>query len=637
MPGDNLSDLAETAAPDQAVVRVPEPALPPQSGVPDPPLQPVEAISDLLGLDDSIPTQRDALVEARDALELERQRYQDLFDLAPDGYLVTTPEATIHEANRTAAAMLGAGQLELAGKPLLVFVPEERRAEFREQLRRLERASAAQEWEAVLRARTGVQLHVSIRVTAVRDLAGRPVYLRWLLRDVTEKRRAEEQVRRLNAELEQRVLARTAELEQSNRQKDELLRREHAAREEAEASSRRFRFLSEVGAVLAESLDYSSTLSQVARLAMPYLGDWCIIDAAAEDGSIHRVTVAHADPADADIAADLEQRYPPDWRAAHGAPRVLRTGEPELLREVPDDLLVEVARDPEHLEILRALGLRSAIIAPLVARGRTLGILSVSTTRTPRSYGEQDLALVTELARRVALALDNARLHSATEKQLAELMNAEDELERKQERIEALNDRLRRSVTETHHRVKNNLQVIAAMIDVRLMDGGSSIPTTELRKIGESVRTVAAVHDILTAEAKSEGDVRFVSAEAVLEKVISLVPLGGRRVTVQVEDVRLPARQVTALALVVNELFSNAVKHGGDEIHLHLETQAGFAMLSVSNNGPGFPPEFDPRRAANTGLELVESLSRWDLGGHTRYENRQEGGARVVITIPLPG
>jgi two-component system, sensor histidine kinase PdtaS len=108
-----------------------------------------------------------------------------------------------------------------------------------------------------------------------------------------------------------------------------------------------------------------------------------------------------------------------------------------------------------------------------------------------------------------------------------------------------------------------------------------------------------------------------------------------------VQDARLPVRQGTSLAVLVNELVSNAVKHGRGDIGLSFGMLPGSngsgprARLEVTDQGPGFSPDFDPAKAANTGVELIESLGRWDLQGEVEYANRPEGGARVVVTFPL--
>ncbi|MBI3910554.1 MAG: SpoIIE family protein phosphatase [Armatimonadetes bacterium] len=191
---------------------------------------------------------------------------------------------------------------------------------------------------------------------------------------------------------------------------------------QAQAAQRRAAFLAQAGRLLATSLEYEVILQNVARLAVPEIADWCAVDALEEDGSVRRRAVAHADPAKERLVWRLERRYPPDTSRSHQPiVQTLRTGQPQLLPEVTDALLVATALDTDQLQTLRALGLRSAMFAPLVSRGRRLGVIVFGLAESGRRYGPDDLALAEELARDVALAVDNARLYR-TQKQIAHML-----------------------------------------------------------------------------------------------------------------------------------------------------------------------------------------------------------------------
>ncbi|HVE78470.1 MAG TPA: ATP-binding protein [Gemmatimonadaceae bacterium] len=177
----------------------------------------------------------------------------------------------------------------------------------------------------------------------------------------------------------------------------------------------RERLLATASAVLASSLDYETTVQRVAELAVPGFADWCsveVVNVATE--RLQQLAVAHADPARVQWARELNRRYPPLPDAPRGSPAVVRTGRTEHYADITDEQLVAGARDPEHLAIVREVGFRSAISAPLTARGRTLGALTVVTTaESGRRLTEAEVPVVEELARRAALAIDNARLYAA--------------------------------------------------------------------------------------------------------------------------------------------------------------------------------------------------------------------------------
>ncbi len=173
----------------------------------------------------------------------------------------------------------------------------------------------------------------------------------------------------------------------------------------------KLRFLAEASAELARSLDYEQTLAQVAQLAVPGFADWCAISLE-QDGVLRTLAVAHRDPAKVDLALQLQQRYPADPDAPGGAYEVLRTGEPLLVPEISDELLAASAVDEEHLALIRRLELRSGLTVALKARGRTFGTLTWVNGHAGRRFDSSDIAFGEDLARRAAVAIDNAYLHS---------------------------------------------------------------------------------------------------------------------------------------------------------------------------------------------------------------------------------
>jgi PAS domain S-box-containing protein len=180
---------------------------------------------------------------------------------------------------------------------------------------------------------------------------------------------------------------------------------------EPKAREQSLRFLAESGAELASSLDYRHTLRRVAELAVPGLADCCIVDVI-EEGNLHQLALVHVDPSREPLVTDLETRYPVDPAEAHSAVgEVVRTGRPMMVPEVTDELLREITRDDEHMAAVRNLGMRSLIIAPLIARGRTLGAVTLIMDVSGRRYGEMELDTARGLADRAAMAIDNARLY----------------------------------------------------------------------------------------------------------------------------------------------------------------------------------------------------------------------------------
>jgi PAS domain S-box-containing protein len=222
-----------------------------------------------------------------------------------------------------------------------------------------------------------------------------------VVRDVSAQHEAEaERARLLRDALTSRAQAEAAQI------------RAEAAHAEAEAGRRRTEFLARAGARLAAvTTDYEATLREVARVAVPGIADWCTFTLVGENGALRTVAVAAADPVLERVAAEMSERYPPRADAPTGAALAIRTGQSQLVREVPEGLLEQVAQDDEQLAFLRRLGLRSGITVPLRTRGRTVGALTFVAAESGRRYGEEDLRLAEILAARAALAVENARLY----------------------------------------------------------------------------------------------------------------------------------------------------------------------------------------------------------------------------------
>jgi PAS domain S-box-containing protein len=172
----------------------------------------------------------------------------------------------------------------------------------------------------------------------------------------------------------------------------------------------REQFLAEASALLAESLDYAETLQRVADLAVRVIADWCGVDILTANGALQSVAIAHVDPEKVALAREFQRRYPPDLDGGSAAMAALRAGRPLLVPEVTEAMVAASAVDAEHLRLLRALGMRSVLVLPLVARGRALGRMTLISSSPERRYGEEDRAFAEELAHRAAVAIDNARL-----------------------------------------------------------------------------------------------------------------------------------------------------------------------------------------------------------------------------------
>ena len=247
--------------------------------------------------------------------------------------------------------------------------------------------------------------------------------------------------------------------------------------------------------------------------------------------------------------------------------------------------------------------------------GYPLGTLCVLDYQ-PRELTDAQQTALAALGRQV-MALIEARLHAAE--------------------IALLNERLHSLITESHHRIKNSLQVLAALIELQQPDAGGNVAHTEFVRVGQHIRGLSTIHDLLTLSSKTDTDISSLQADELVYKLLQAMEglFGTRQIHHQVAELSLSAKKATSLVLLLNELISNGVKHGRGDMTVTLAVTEQEARLEVCDDGPGFPSDFNPDTAANTGLDLIKTLSEWDLRGRVAYENRTEGGARVVVLFPV--
>jgi PAS domain S-box-containing protein len=312
-----------------------------------------------------------------------------VFESALEAIITMGENGRIIEMNGAASEMFGYAREDAVGRELLeLIIPPSLPEQHRQGLERYRRTRTGRIFGRRLELSgmraDGTEFPLELTVTNV-DLPGsqRALFTGYV-RDITDRRRAED--------LQARVIE-----------------SERAAREQVEGAHERLAFLAEASMLLSASLDPRKTLAKIAPLVVPRLADWCSIHVLDSEGAIQTVVVEHSDPQKRAVAREFQRRFPSRPEDAAGVGLAIRTGEPQLYPEITEEMLVDVPE--ERRRTVRELGIRSAMIVPLQARGRALGAITFASSNPSRTFGTDDLELAQDLARRAALAFDNARLY----------------------------------------------------------------------------------------------------------------------------------------------------------------------------------------------------------------------------------
>lgn len=556
------------------------------------------ALHDLQKAAQEFRQQNDELAVTRRAADAERQRYREMFEFALDGYLVTDVGGTIRDANRAAAALLAAHPADLVGKQLLRFVAERDRKTFESQLTRLTALPQVRDWEVRLQPLRGAPFLATVSVAAVRDTQGQLPSLRWLIRDTTDRKRAES---RLKAQFAvTRVLAEAATLRDAT-----------------------FPLLQAVCEGLRCELGELWRVDRSAKV-LRWDGMWHVpaLDVTEFEAISRTSTFAPG--------SELPGRVWASRRAAW-IPNIL--ADTNFLRA----------------PIAAKIGLHAALAFPIEAEDDVTGVI-VLYTRETRQPDPELLEMAADIGGRIGQFTERKRAEEA-------LRRAHDELElRVQKRTAELaqaNATLQTEIAERkraaeaealllrelNHRVRNNLATIVGLLSMELGRKRRWTAEEALKACIDRVQHLAAIHDLL-----AQDDFRELDLKRLVEKVAKAVVKGigweeHVKITVDAPPLRLPPKWLGSLALAANELITNALIHAFPSRHaglieVHVTERQEEIQLSVRDNGIGIPMTKEGGWKKGVGLDIVASLVETDLQG--QFQLRNDRGTLATVRFPKP-
>lgn len=417
-----------------------------------------------------------------------------------------------------------------------------------------------------------------------------------------------------------------------------LVERLSAEVQERRRAESMVRMLARAGAAFGESLDHATTINRIAGEVVPDFADVCVVDLAGEDGGLERVAAIHAEPEKTALLRDLDAH-----ETADGGPpplgRVFDTGAPVFIPEVTEERIARDGISERHAALLRALGLRSSIIAPLVVGGAVRGRLCLGRVSAGRAYTEADVRLAEEVARRASVAIENAQLYGEAQR----AVQARDEF-----------------LSIASHELKTPLASLKLGIQGLLSGDIAPTPDNISRVFGVAERQVGRlarlIDELLSVARMNKGeleleleavDLRDVVSEA-LERLEPELARSGSRVDLRAEAPVRGSWDRSSVDQIATNLISNAIKFGrGEPIEVVIESAREGARLVVEDHGIGisaerqdqvferFARDVSIREYGGLGLglyivrRLVEALS-----GSLELESAPGEGTRLTVTLP---
>ncbi len=421
------------------------------------------------------------------------------------------------------------------------------------------------------------------------------------------------------------------------------------ARARAEAAQR---FLADAGSALITTLDASSAHECLINLCVPEVADWCILATPGEDGLLHHAVIAHAENGgeNAAIARRFREQLAVDASAPWDIAGVLSSGRAQLVAVHDEEYLRSVNASPEYIRLIEAIGAQSAIVAPLAARGRTLGLMIWITSSSGRTYDEHDLTLAEELARRAALTTDNARLFS-------EAQNARDE-------AQAANLAKDEFLAVVSHELRTPLTPILGWLDLlRAPKMTDELRAQAYEVIERNARAQAQlVNDILDVSRITSGKLRLKTTPTDLTRLVSDAVASlrlsaeekGVALGLELDEVGQADVDASRFQQVVWNLMSNAIKFTpkGGQVAISLRrADQGEALLEIADSGQGIAPDFmgnvfDAFRQGDSsstrkvgglglGLAIVRHIVELHGGRVSAHSEGEARGATFRVWVPL--
>jgi PAS domain S-box-containing protein len=547
--------------------------------------------------------------KAEEALRTTNERLANILNSITDGFCAVDREWRFTYVNQRAEEILQKNQTELLGKIAWEVYPQ------------LIGSTVYKKCHEALQ--TGIPVRCEAYARSFQrwfetNLYPSPEGLSIYFQDITDRKRIEEE-------------------------RNQLLVREQQARAKAELAEQRCTFLSQASDVLTSSLHYETTLKSVARLTIPFLGDYCLIHRLEVNGQLRMVAAVHHNPHQQPLLDEFADRYQADIHNPKSlTAQVLRTGEALLVAEAASTIAKSVTQNSRLLELYEQLAPQSLIVVPLTARKQILGTLVLAMAESHRRYDRSDLSIALELARRAATAIDNALLYQKAQ----ESNRLKDEF-----------------LLTLSHELRTPLNAIVGWANMLMSRNMSErLFRQAIETIEQKARAqVQMICDLLDLSCLLTGTLRLNPAWVELGAIVNDA-IATLKLAFEVKSIQLKCRIDPSLGVlrgdskylrqVVWHLLSNAIKFtpNGGQVEIQLTKVENYAQIQVSDTGEGIHPDFLPyifdrfrqadgtttRRHTGLGLGLALVRQMVELHGGTVEAKSDGEGKGAIFSVKLP-
>lgn len=351
--------------------------------------------------------------------------------------------------------------------------------------------------------------------------------------------------------------------------------------EQQKTTEQNLAFLTEASKTLQSNLDYQSTLANIAKLAVPTFADWCSIEMLNDNNQPELLSLAHIDPQKVAWARELREKYPPDPQAVSGVSQVLRTGKPEIYPYITDQMLAQTITKPKQLKLARQLQLCAMIIAPIIIKNKTVGVIQFINAESQRRYHNDDLIIAQELAYRAGMAIENARL----------FQNAQKAIELRDEFISIASHELKTPITSL--KVYNQV-----LLNKAIQDQAKFYADNLSKMILQTDKLTRLISQLLDISRLQVGKLalqieQFDLSELIHEIVDTIQPSTTHQINYQHKSGIIIEGDRDRIGQVITNLINNATKYSpqADKVDLYFKQHPDYYILSVEDYGIGISEE----------------------------------------------